>query len=164
MTTPLRQKMMEDLQLHGYPGGRRNSTCWRCSEPRKNSCSSNWRTCHLYPSIFIPSRVGTLATTSSTKQVSVPIRLGLRANWQQFALLVLINAFVGAIVGMELTIMPLIAEDEFNLASRTVTLSFLVSFGIVKAVSNLFAGRLSEQVGRKRILVAGWLVWPSRFC
>lgn len=106
----------------------------------------------------------TLATTSSTKQVSVPIRLGLRANWQQFTLLVLINAFVGAIVGMERTILPLIAEDEFNLASRTVTLSFLVSFGIVKAVSNLFAGRLSEQVGRKRILVAGWLVWPSRFC
>lgn len=98
-----------------------------------------------------------MATTSNAKSVSHPIRLGLRANWQQFALLVLINAFVGAMVGMERTILPLIAEDEFNLASRTVMLSFLVSFGIVKAVSNLFAGRLSERVGRKRILVAGWL-------
>jgi MFS family permease len=86
-----------------------------------------------------------------------PIQLGLKENWQQFSLLVLINAFVGAMVGMERTILPLIANADFGVASKTVTLSFLVSFGIVKALSNLFAGRFSERIGRKRILVAGWL-------
>jgi MFS family permease len=88
---------------------------------------------------------------------SSPIQLGLKENWQQFALLVLINAFVGAMVGMERTILPLIANADFGLASKTATLSFLVSFGIVKALSNLFAGRFSERIGRKRILVVGWL-------
>jgi MFS family permease len=86
------------------------------------------------------------------------ITLGLRANWQQFSLLVLINAFVGAMIGLERTIVPLIAEAEFGLASRSIMLSFLVSFGIVKAASNLFAGRMSDRLGRKPILVAGWLV------
>lgn len=99
-----------------------------------------------------------MATRSETQNgFPVPIQLGLRENWQQFALLVLINAFVGAMVGMERTILPLIAKTDFGLASNTVILSFLVSFGIVKALSNLFAGRFSEQIGRKRILVAGWL-------
>ncbi len=85
------------------------------------------------------------------------VRLGLQANWQQFSLLVIVNAFVGAMVGLERTIIPLIAEAEFGLASRTVTLSFLVSLGIVKALANLFAGRLSDRLGRKGILVLGWL-------
>src|SRR5258708_32342905 len=85
------------------------------------------------------------------------VRLGLRANWQQFTLLVIINAFVGAMVGLERTIVPLIAGVEFNLASKAITLSFLVSFGVVKALANLFAGRMSDRIGRKRILVAGWL-------
>ncbi len=85
------------------------------------------------------------------------IQLGLRENWRQFALLVLINAFVGSMVGMERTILPLIAKADFGLASQTATLSFLVSFGVVKAFSNLFAGRFSERIGRKRILVSGWL-------
>jgi MFS family permease len=99
-----------------------------------------------------------LASRSESKKASgTQIQLGLRANWQQFALLVLINAFVGAMVGMERTILPLIAQADFGLASKTVTLSFLVSFGIVKALSNLFAGRFSERIGRKRILVSGWL-------
>jgi MFS family permease len=84
-------------------------------------------------------------------------RLGLQANWQQFSLLVIVNAFVGAMVGLERTIVPLIADDEFGLASRTVALSFLVSFGVVKALANLFAGRLSDRLGRKGILVLGWL-------
>jgi MFS family permease len=87
-----------------------------------------------------------------------PIRLGLRENWEQFALLVVVNAFVGGMVGLERTVVPLLAEDEFGRASRTVALSFIVSFGIVKALSNLVAGRFSDRVGRKRILVAGWLV------
>jgi len=85
------------------------------------------------------------------------IRLGLGANWRQFALLVVVNAFVGAMVGLERTVVPLIARAEFGLVSKTVILSFLVSFGIVKALANLFAGRLADRIGRKPILVAGWL-------
>src|SRR6266851_7916758 len=73
-------------------------------------------------------------------------RLGLQANWQQFTLLVVINAFVGAMVGLERTIVPLIAGVDFNLASKAVTLSFLVSFGVVKAMANLFAGRMSDRI------------------
>lgn len=84
--------------------------------------------------------------------------LGLRENAQQFWLLVLVNAFVGAMVGLERTVVPLIAEAEFNLVSKTVILSFIISFGIVKALSNLFAGRLSDRLGRKPILIFGWLV------
>src|SRR5439155_1671005 len=85
------------------------------------------------------------------------IRLGLRANWRQFALLVVVNAFVGAMVGLERAVLPLLAQAEFGLASRAATLSFLVGFGAVKAAANLAAGGLAERVGRKRILVAGWL-------
>jgi MFS family permease len=86
------------------------------------------------------------------------IQLGLRANWQQFALLVLINAFVGGMVGLERSIVPLLGQRVFGLASTTALLSFIVSFGIVKALANLFAGRLSDRIGRKGVLVAGWLV------
>ena len=85
------------------------------------------------------------------------IRLGLRENWEQFSLLVLINAFVGGMVGLERTIVPLLAQQEFGLASRTIALSFIVSFGVVKALANLFAGRFSDRVGRRQILIAGWL-------
>ena len=86
------------------------------------------------------------------------VRLGLRENAAQFSLLVLINAFVGAMAGLERTVLPLIAERDFGLASKTAILSFIVSFGIVKAVSNLLAGRISDRIGRKRVLVAGWLI------
>jgi MFS family permease len=85
------------------------------------------------------------------------IVLGLRENWRQFVLLVVINAFVGSMVGLERTVVPLLAENEFGQASATVTLSFIVAFGIVKALANLFAGRFSDRVGRKQVLVAGWL-------
>ena len=85
------------------------------------------------------------------------VRLGLRTNWQQFTLLVIVNAFVGGMVGLERAVLPLLAEEEFGLASRTAILSFIVSFGVVKALANLFAGRLSDRIGRKRILVVGWL-------
>jgi len=84
--------------------------------------------------------------------------LGLRANWRQFWLLVLINAFVGAMVGLERTVLPLIAEREFAIASRSAALSFIATFGVVKALTNFFAGRLGDRFGRKHILVAGWLV------
>lgn len=86
------------------------------------------------------------------------VTLGLRANWGQFTLLVVVNAFVGAMVGMERTLLPLIAEDEFGLVSKAIVLSFLVTFGVVKALANLFAGRWSDKWGRKHILVAGWIV------
>jgi MFS family permease len=85
------------------------------------------------------------------------IRLGIRANLAQFTLLVVVNAFVGAMVGLERTILPAIAEHDFQLAARTAILSFIVVFGVTKALTNYFAGRLSDAVGRTRILVAGWL-------
>jgi MFS family permease len=82
----------------------------------------------------------------------------LSANWNQFRLLVLINAFVGAMVGLERTVLPLLADQDFGLASRGVALSFLISFGLVKAGTNFFAGRLGDLYGRKPLLVLGWLV------
>jgi MFS family permease len=85
------------------------------------------------------------------------IRLGLRANWQQFTLLVLVNAFVGAMVGLERTVVPLLGEEAFGLVSRAAVLSFIVSFGAVKAVANLFSGRMGDRWGRRPILIAGWL-------
>lgn len=86
-----------------------------------------------------------------------PVRLGLRENLSQFTLLVLVNAFVGAMVGMERSILPAIAEQDFQLAARTAILSFIVVFGVAKALTNYGAGRLSDRLGRKRILVVGWL-------
>ena len=90
--------------------------------------------------------------------VAPPLRLGLRENLPQFALLVVINAFVGAMVGLERAILPAIADQEFHLAARTAILSFIVVFGATKAVTNYFAGRWSDRIGRKHVLVAGWLV------
>lgn len=86
------------------------------------------------------------------------IRFGLRANWKQFSLLVLVNAFVGAMAGMERSILPVIAEQEFALAAHSAMLAFIVVFGVSKALTNYFAGRLSETWGRKKVLVTGWLV------
>lgn len=85
-------------------------------------------------------------------------RLGLGANLAQFALLVVVNAFVGAMVGMERSILPAIAEQEFHLAARAAILSFIVVFGVTKALTNYLAGRLSDRFGRKHVLVVGWLV------
>ncbi len=87
-----------------------------------------------------------------------PPRLGIRANLAQFSLLVLVNAFVGAMVGMERSILPAIAEQEFLLAARTAVLSFIVVFGVTKALTNYFAGRFSDAYGRRIVLIAGWLV------
>jgi len=89
---------------------------------------------------------------------SPDIRLGLRENWQQFALLVLVNAFVGGMVGVERTVVPLIGAQEFRIASTTLVTSFIVSFGIVKAIANLVSGHFADVYGRKHVLIAGWLV------
>lgn len=85
-------------------------------------------------------------------------RLGLRENLGQFSLLMVVNAFVGAMVGMERTILAPIGEQEFHLAAKTAVLSFIVVFGVTKALTNYLAGRLSDRFGRKHVLVAGWLV------
>lgn len=85
------------------------------------------------------------------------VALGLKANWKQFALLVLINAFVGGMVGIERTVVPLIGAEEFGVASTTLVTSFIVSFGVVKACANLVSGQLADTWGRKRVLILGWL-------
>ncbi|ESZ22710.1 MFS transporter [Mesorhizobium sp. L48C026A00] len=92
-----------------------------------------------------------------TTMAAPAVSLGLKANWRQFALLVLINAFVGGMVGIERTVVPLIGSEEFGLASTTLVVSFIVSFGVVKALANLVSGQLADKWGRKRVLVIGWL-------
>jgi MFS family permease len=86
------------------------------------------------------------------------IRLGLRANLGQFTLLVVVNAFVGAMVGLERSILPAIAEADFGIAARAAILSFIVVFGVTKAATNYVAGVVSDRIGRKAVLVGGWLI------
>lgn len=90
-------------------------------------------------------------------QGGTPVRLGLRENWPQFALLVLVNAFVGGMVGIERTVVPLIGAQEYGMASTTLVVSFIISFGVVKAFANLVSGQLADLWGRRRVLVLGWL-------
>jgi MFS family permease len=85
------------------------------------------------------------------------IRLGLKENWKQFTLLVVVNAFVGGMIGLERTIIPQIAEADFGLAARTAILSFIVVFGITKAISNYYTGLLVSKIGRRNLLMLGWL-------
>jgi MFS family permease len=86
------------------------------------------------------------------------VRLGLSENAAQFSLLVLVNAFVGAMVGLERSTLPLVGRDDFHLASSVAVLSFIVAFGLAKAFTNLAAGALAERAGRRRLLIAGWAV------
>ena len=88
---------------------------------------------------------------------SSSFKLGLRPNIQEFLILILVNAFVGAMIGLEQTVVPLIGKNEFGIESNALLLSFIASFGAVKAVLNLFAGDLSDRWGRKNALVLGWL-------
>jgi MFS family permease len=90
-------------------------------------------------------------------QAAPSVRLGLKENWPQFVLLLLINAFVGGMVGIERTVVPLIGAEEFKIGSTTLVVSFIVSFGVVKACANLISGQLADAWGRKRVLVLGWL-------
>jgi MFS family permease len=85
-------------------------------------------------------------------------QLGLKENWRQFTLLVIINAFVGGMIGLERSILPRIAELEFHIAAKTAILSFIVVFGIVKAITNYFAGAFANRIGRKNLLTIGWLI------
>ncbi|EIM77080.1 major facilitator superfamily mfs_1 [Nitritalea halalkaliphila LW7] len=86
------------------------------------------------------------------------ITLGLRENWQQFALLVLVNAFVGGMIGMERSILPEFASVRFGLVSTSVMLTFILAFGISKAIANYYTGRLAQRLGRKKLLVVGWII------
>src|SRR5262245_16669157 len=86
------------------------------------------------------------------------VRLGLRPNARQFSLLVGLNALVGAMVGLERSVLPLVGKQDFNLTSNAAVLAFVVAFGAAKALTNLAAGDLAERIGRKRLLVIGWLV------
>ena len=90
--------------------------------------------------------------------MSRPVRLGLRENAGQFALLVGLNALVGAMVGLERSVLPLVGEEDFGLASRAAVLAFVVAFGAAKALTNLAAGGLAERAGRRRLLIAGWAI------
>lgn len=86
------------------------------------------------------------------------ISLGLRENWRQFSLLVLVNAFVGGMIGLERTVVPLVGSEEFRIASTTIVVSFIVSFGVVKACANLVSGHFADVYGRRHLLILGWLV------
>src|SRR5207302_8962759 len=90
--------------------------------------------------------------------MTTPVRLGLRANAAQFSLLVALNALVGAIVGLERSVLPLVGKHDFHLASNAAILAFVVAFGGAKALTNLVAGALADRAGRKRLLVLGWLL------
>ena len=87
-----------------------------------------------------------------------PVELGLRENLAQFSLLVALNAFVGAMVGLERSTLPLIGQSDFGLASKAAVLSFIVAFGLAKAITNLGAGVLAQRLGRRRLLIAGWAI------
>jgi len=99
-----------------------------------------------------------MSADGNTSTAPAGIRLGLAENWRQFALLVLVNAFVGGMVGLERTVVPLIGSEEFRIASTTLVTSFIVSFGVVKAFTNLLSGHFADIYGRKRLLILGWLI------
>ena len=89
---------------------------------------------------------------------NVNVLPGLKENWKQFTLLVVVNAFVGGMIGMERTIFPQFAAQEFGISSKSAILSFIVAFGVTKAIANYFTGKLANRFGRKKLLIAGWLL------
>lgn len=86
------------------------------------------------------------------------VKLGLRENRKQFTLLVIVNAFVGGMVGLERTIFPEFAEQQFGIASKSAILSFIIAFGITKALANYYTGKLANRYGRRNLLIFGWLL------
>ena len=105
-----------------------------------------------------PDAVGSLPDFAPRVRDTRSLQLGLSANWQQFTLLVVVNAFVGAMVGLERSVLPLIAVQDFAIASTTAAVSFIATFGLTKALANLAAGWLVDRHGRRSILIAGWLI------
>jgi hypothetical protein len=97
---------------------------------------------------------------ASASSVTAPtdIQLGIRPNLNQFLLLILLNAFVGGMVGLERTVVPLIGSETFHLAAASIVTGFIVSFGVVKGVTNLVSGQIAGTLGRRRTLVLGWLI------
>jgi MFS family permease len=106
---------------------------------------------------MMPATTGVAFDVGSGSTAAGP-SLGLRKNFAQFSLLVLVNAFVGGMVGIERSILPALAQEEFQLAERAAILSFIAVFGVTKAIANYFAGRFSDRWGRKPVLIAGWLI------
>ena len=86
------------------------------------------------------------------------VKLGLKENGKQFTLLVIVNGFVGGMIGLERTILPQIAEVDFGMAAKTAILSFIMVFGISKAITNYYTGAFANKIGRKNLLVIGWLL------
>lgn len=84
-------------------------------------------------------------------------KLGLKENWKQFTLLVIVNAFVGGMIGLERTILPQLATQEFAMVAKSAILSFIIVFGFTKAITNYFAGTLANKIGRKNLLIIGWI-------
>lgn len=107
---------------------------------------------------FWGRKVRPAAGASSAKPATHVVELGLRKNWRQFTLLVVINAFVGGMVGLERTLLPELAKVEFGMTVKSTILSFIVVFGLTKAVTNYYTGALANRVGRKNLLVVGWLL------
>jgi MFS family permease len=108
--------------------------------------------------IHIDSNYVFLSLKVEAPQAMQKIQLGLKENWKQFTLLVIINAFVGGMVGLERTIIPQFAEDRFGISSTTAILSFIAGFGLSKALANYFMGKLADSFGRKNLLIAGWFL------
>src|SRR5438093_39302 len=86
------------------------------------------------------------------------VQLGLKENWKQFTLLVIINAFVGGMIGLERSILPRIADVEFHIAAKTAILSFIIVFGIVKAITNYYTGALANHFGMNNLMVVCWII------
>lgn len=95
---------------------------------------------------------------SKTGHMPQPVQLGLKENKGQFLLLVVVNAFVGGMIGLERSLLPQLAEESFHIAAHTAILSFIVVFGITKAFTNYFTGRLANRFGRRNLLITGWIV------
>ncbi len=96
-------------------------------------------------------------TIDRDTNIDSKIKLGLRANINQFLILVLVNAFVGSMIGLEQTVVPLIGTEDFGIQSNALVVSFIASFGLIKAILNLFAGKLSDKWSRKKVLILGWI-------
>lgn len=108
--------------------------------------------------LLLPTlKQGQIVVPSNKIKQMENIQFGLKENWKQFSLLVIINAFVGGMIGLERSVLPQLAEQEFGISSKTAIFSFIIAFGITKAICNYFTGKLANKIGRKNLLVIGWI-------